>query len=240
MIIVWEGSKHKTEYQLKALFLPTVNFLHQGGWCCSDKKKILPVFNQLKGITQNVHWRFACWNRTSNHDHMALQWCQRKHGYLLDLQRKKKNRSDGGRRRLRDLLWFMCFTSGRGHQGRTQQRLEFQHEPYGCYSLDSLCSKTKYFFKWLCCSGPGTYAHTLSLFPFMEQLVCVSWLMFCLRTFGFICHCDRQIYVTIALYVVSLRQDELCRCSSNWVWNHLSSYTFLCLQLINNALKIFW
>lgn len=42
------------------------------------------------------------------------------------------------------------------------------------------------------------------------------------------------------LYILSFKQWKICSCSSNWVWNQLSSYTFLCSKLINNAVAMFW
>lgn len=44
---------------------------------------------------------------------------------------------------------------------------------------------------------------------------------------------------TTALYIPSFTQDKSCSFSSNWVWNQLSSYTFLCCQLINNSEAMF-
>lgn len=173
-------------------------------------------------------------NRTSNHDHVVLQQCLRKLGYLCDPRRRK--RKIGGREgdMLRELLWFMCFTRGRGHQDGMERRLEFQHEPYGCHSLNPLFLKTKYFFKWLWALWPGarTYTRSLSLFYCMVWLVCVHLSLWQANT------CPQG--TTIALYSLSLRQDKSCSCSSNWVWNQLSSYTFLCPQLIDNAVEIFW
>lgn len=51
------------------------------------------------------------------------------------------------RQRLGELWGFICFTGGGGHQDGpdTASQTELHREPYGCYSLLPLLSKTEYF-----------------------------------------------------------------------------------------------
>lgn len=112
--------------------------------------------------------------------------------------RRRKERAEGGRQRLRERLSFMCFSGGGGHQDRTDLRMELQHGPYGCYSQHPLFLKQSISLNVFGLTGLG-HTHSPSFFYCMIWLVCVSWLRFCHRTFRLISHYDRQIYVLRAL-----------------------------------------
>lgn len=78
---------------------------------------------------------------------------------------------------------------------------------------------------------PGAHIqYLLFVFYYILWLVCVSWLILINLSLWQANMCPQS--TTIALYMLSFRQDKSCSRSSNWVWNCLSSYTHVYWSLI--------
>lgn len=86
--------------------------------------------------------------------------------------REEKRTSRGREAEVERTVGLYVLHWGRWTSRQDRAQLELQHGPYGCYSLDPLFSKTKYFFKWLWAHRPGTHTLPFSLLLYGMTGVC--------------------------------------------------------------------
>lgn len=196
MIREWEAQNSLLHCKSISLKLDSAsNQIHTSQWIMflrREKKKErkycislihLLFFNWVKGIAEmHIGDLHAETEEPKTEHQIRITWfCCSVWGkpswIFIWSSKRRKERAEGGRQRLREPLGFMCFTRGGGHQDRTDLRLELQHGPYGCYSQHPLFLKQCISLNDFGLTGLG-HTHSLSLFYCMVWLVCVSWLKF--------------------------------------------------------------